>query len=127
MKFQTKIEWQNYLLENITSSYGGYAVVRQNGKNELLYFAKHTYEGEPWLLEAPNMLRRYKINNTEDRDSYIEHGFQILDDYAYDIDSPQCAPFLPEELEIIEVIGSSEGKALDYLLKYDYKDANWKS
>lgn len=125
MKFQTKKEWQEYLITQIKKSNGGYAVVKYEEKPELLYFAKHNYKGELWVLEAPNFLRRFKITSEEDKKQWVEDGYLIKNDYAYEIETPQCSPFLPEEIEILEVIGSSEGKALDYLLKYDYKDTKW--
>lgn len=127
MKFQHKDQWQHYLLQHLNGSHGGYAVASYNGKTQLLYFAKHHHEGTPWLLEAPNELRRFPLEKDEDVTPWLERGYLIKDHYAYDIDSPQCAPFLPDEIEVLEVIGSSEGKALDYLLKYDYKDAKWKN
>lgn len=127
MKFKTKEEWQSYLKTQFTGSYGGYAVVKAEEKIELLYFAKHSFEGEPWFLEAPNYLRRIKIENGDNIKDFEDYGYLILDGYAYEIDTPQCSPFLPDEIEILEIIGGSEGKALDYLLKYDYKDAVWKN
>lgn len=65
-------------------------------------------------------LRRYLLENKEVKNQFIEQGYLIKNNYAYDIDCPQTAPFLPNEIEILEIIGHSEGKALDYLLKYHY-------
>lgn len=116
MKFDNKNEWEKYLLGKFTNCVsGGYAVVKFNGKTELLYFSKHTYKGEPWLLEAPNFLHKINVEGKNTKD-YEEHGYIIRNNYAYEIDTPQTSPFLPEELEILEVIGESENKALDYLL-----------
>lgn len=127
MKFQTKDEWQNYLKKQIPQKYGGYAAVSYEGQTELLYFAKHNLDGEVWFLESPNDLRRIKVDENEDPTHLEERGYVLRDGYAYDIDSPQCAPFLPDEIEITEIIGSSEEEALTYLLAHDYKDAKWKN
>lgn len=127
MKFYKKDEWQHYLKEQIPQKYGGYAVVSYEGQTELLYFAKHNLDGDIWFLEAPNDLRRIKIEEGEDTLAYEERGYVLQDGYAYDIDSPQCAPFLPDEIEIVTIVGSSEEEALTYLLAHDYKDAKWKN
>lgn len=124
MKFKTKEDWQKYLKENLRN-HGGYAVVKHENTKELIYFARHTdlsYEGQVWFLESPTYLRQYKAENPDIKQQFIDSGYLVRNQYAYDIDCPQTPPFLPNDIEILEIIGRSEGKALDYLLKYDYKD-----
>lgn len=117
MKFEKQSEWEKYLLEKfINCISGGYAVVNYDGKPELLYFSRHTHKGEPWLLEAPNYLQIIDIED-ENYKVFEEYGYIIRGDKAYEIITPQTSPFLPETLEILEIIGENESKALDYLLK----------
>ena len=73
-------------------------------KHELLEYVKNTYIKESWeeSLEFENSMHK--------------------NGYHYEIDCPQCAPFLPERLEILKIM--SEQECLDWYLedkgeKYD--------
>lgn len=117
MKFKSRNEWEKYLLEKFSNcTSGGYAVVNYDGNNELVYFSRYTHENEPWLLEAPNYLQTIDIQNENPKD-FEDHGYIVRNNKAYEIITPQVSPFLPEKLEILEVIGENESNALDYMLE----------
>lgn len=117
MRFFKKKEWKDYLLDQFKDVVcGGYAVIDAGDGPELLYFSKHLYEGNPWLLESPTGYRKIEILCKEYERDYEALGYILRGPYGYEVDCPQVPPFLPDEVDILAVLGEDEEKALDYLL-----------
>ena len=107
-----------------TSLSSVYYLVEFNKHIEPMYFMH--YNGA--YFESPCMLREYNMNSIELED-YIkglyeaEHFDEALEyektlqrgDKHYEIDNPQCSPFLPKEIKILDIL--SESECLDWLLK----------
>ena len=120
-------ELEVFLGIHLKEKQGGYFVVQHKGEPELIWFTKHAQfnaDGSDWYLEAPNYMRRFKINRKEDITSYEEMGYVIRDGYAYEVDTPQVSPFLPEKL-LIEFLGFKEEDAVNWLLEHTYADKKW--
>jgi hypothetical protein len=129
-KITSKIELEMFLKENITNGRGSYFIVMYNNHTELLWFTKYEKfceDGSDWFLEAPNYIRRVKVETKKDKSSYKRYGYVIKNDgYAYEIDTPQVAPFLPEEIEI-EYLSYKEKDAVDWMLEHTYTNYEWKN
>lgn len=112
---------------------GEYALVTYEGITQPIYFAKHKFEGKDWFLEHPCELYKiahiekpieefaleYAESILEDDDNisyYIEAYIKpmIVDYILYEIESFQCSPFLPKEVDKIEIV--SERECLLYML-----------
>jgi len=120
-------ELEAFLGSYLKDKQGGYFVVQHGEHHELLWFTKHAHfnkDGSDWYLEAPNYMSRLKINRKEDITSYEEMGYVIRDGYAYEVDTPQVSPFLPEKL-LIEFLGFKEEDAVNWLLEHTYADKKW--
>jgi len=113
-----KAELHQYIRENPSDYY----MVTWNGHTEALYFMPYgnTY------FESPLQVRRYPM--TEDdlweyikttylekywKEAFEEEKENLIDGYWYEIDCPQCAPFLPFEVDNIYPISEK-----DYLQLY---------
>ena len=126
------INVKEFLLKN-NMDFGTYALVTYNNKTEATLFSKHNFKGEDWFLESPCVL--YKIMEVikpidkfardyvkdlleEDADieDYINKHVKlmIVDDILYEIENFQCSPYLPKEVDGIELI--SEQECLVYML-----------
>lgn len=118
IKLSTKKEREEYLGKNIKER-GAYFLVKYEGETELLYFVKYEKwreDGSDWYLEAPCDIRRKKVLHHDDEVYYQSIGHVIKDDgYAYELDCPQVAPFLPEQVEI-EYVGDDEETAVNWIL-----------
>lgn len=123
------INVKEFLLQNDTE-FGTYALVTYDNKIEPTWFTKY---GD-WFLESPCQL--YEIMDvTEPIDKFAkEYVSELLEDGAdvedyinkyvkpmiidgtlYEIENFQCSPYLPKNLDGIELI--SERECLEYMLK----------
>ena len=74
---------------------------------------------EIWFAQGELFIRTGKINKaieSFEKALAYENTMQ-RENKHYEIDCPQCSPFLPQELEIIDMI--SESECLDWLLKHE--------
>ena len=109
----TKIELHEYIREHKSDYY----MVTWNGHTEPLYFMP--YNGT--YFESPLEVRRYQM--TEENlweyvkvqyiEKYWEESFErekknLIDGFWYEIDCPQCSPFLPFEIDDIYPISEEE-------------------
>jgi hypothetical protein len=114
VKINNSEERMKYLRDRI--DFGAYTLVKYNDIEELLYFVDHSMtidNGEPWFLEAPCYLVDYGF--IEDYESRLAHDMGLIKYCGkfYEIESPQIAPFLPDEIEI-NLISCEE--ALGYMV-----------
>lgn len=125
------VDVQKYLEENRVDNV--YAIVKYDGKEELVYFTKQYYKGKPWWLESPcqdvvidqiagdidlqkHINSRYYFTDEESYTFLYEDLISMIrNGLLYEIYSPQVEPYLPKEVDSIETI--TESKALDLLLK----------
>lgn len=131
MKINSKQELYNYL-DNVdwfskkdTSLSSVYFLVTFDNHTEPMYFTSF----EDVYFESPCELHRFPLNEDEVeeyvRELYYEDSFNNALEFErtmqrgnwhYDIDCPQCFPFLPEQLDNIQMI--SETECLDWLLEH---------
>lgn len=101
-----------------------YFLVEYDNHIEPIFFAHY----KDFWLAAPCALRQFPLDNNDvkkyvkdmyEAESWIEaYEFEKLmqkNGVHYEIDCPQCTPFLPEKIKIKEVF--SDIKCLDWLLK----------
>lgn len=124
------------LLKN-NIDFGTYALVTYNGKTEPTWFTKYNYEGEDWFLESPCQLykiidvdkpidefcKKYmdeaiELEDGESVEKYIEDYVKpmIVDNVFYEIENFQVSPYLPEEVDNIQLI--TERECLEYMLQH---------
>ena len=131
MQFGTREELYNYLntfdfnSKKDTELASVYFLMEFDNHVEPIYFLHFE---DSWF-ESPCELHRFPLNDDEVIE-YVKEMYQtdslskayeyekILqkDGWHYDIDVPQCSPFLPNEVKIIKVL--SEKECLDWLLKH---------
>jgi hypothetical protein len=130
MKINSKQELYKYLdsldwnAKRDTSLSSVYFLVTYDNHTEPIYFMSF----EDVYFPSPCELHRFpfKENEIEDyvKEMYYEDSFNNALEFEktmqrgnwhYDIDCPQCSPFLPEQLDNIEMI--SENECLDWLLE----------
>lgn len=131
MQFATREELYNYLntfdfnSKKDTELSSVYFLMEFDNHVEPIYFLH--YE-DSWF-ESPCELHRFPLKDDEVIE-YVKEMYQtddlskayeyekILqkDGWHYDIDVPQCVPFLPNEVKIIKVF--SEEECLEWLLKH---------
>lgn len=98
-----------------------YFLVEFDDHIEPIYF---THFRDVWF-ESPCTLHRYQVSVEEFVEGLYEEDSRELayehekimhrDEYHYEIDCPQCLPFLPDEIKILDVF--SDSKCLDWLLE----------
>lgn len=129
MTFNSRQELYKYLNEfdfdaiRDTKLSSVYFLVLHNDYVEPIYFVPF----EDVWFESPCELSKFPL--TEDklakyvREQYVHYSFDDAYEYEkifqkgdwhYEIDCPQCTPFLPETIKIIDVF--SEKKCLEFLL-----------
>ncbi|MDE7270358.1 MAG: hypothetical protein K2N81_07775 [Acetatifactor sp.] len=131
MQFGTREELYNYLntfdfnSKKDTELASVYFLMEFDNHVEPVYFLHFE---DSWF-ESPCELHRFPLKDDEVIE-YVKEMYQtdslskayeyekILqkDGWHYDIDVPQCSPFLPNEVKIIKVL--SEKECLDWLLKH---------
>lgn len=99
---------------------GGYYIATyvSNGKmvKEPIYFVKHSYDDERghWWLEAPCCYMEYPTGDEDGFETYLKDmGCIEYMGLWFEIDCPQCAPFLPE---CVDLVRANEKDVLKYLL-----------
>lgn len=129
MEFNTKQELYNYLdnfdFDSIkdTGLSSVYFLVEFDDHIEPIYFTQF----EDVWFPSPCELHEYPLENDkimefvkelyyEDfwEDAYEYEKTMQRDDWHYEIDCPQCDPFLPDNIKIQDVF--SDSKCLDWLL-----------
>ena len=127
------INVEEFLLKN-NIDFGIYALVTHNNKTEATWFSKYNFEGSDWFLESPCQLYRimevtepidkfaikYVTDLLEDGanvEDYINEYVKpmIIDGILYSIENCQYSPYLPKEVDNIDLI--SERQCLEYMLK----------
>lgn len=129
----SKINLKEFLTENCTE-HGCYTAIKINsdGKDaqiDFVYFSKYNFGDGDWFLESPcqlikvmevtddidtfcmNYVNKYLcLENEEDKLSYINEFVKpmIIDGWLYEIDAPQVAPYLPEEICDIQIISEHQ-------------------
>lgn len=132
IKIQNEQEKERYFNEQIKKDGAHFSVKYPTGEKEFIWVKKFTNwnsDGSNWYLESPNCLVRYNIEgeslepyyDEEEGETYtpFEHCY-IDGNYAYEIDSMQTSPFLPNEFEI-EFITDTEIEAIQYMIKLEKK------
>lgn len=109
----TKVELHRYIEKNPSDYY----MVTWDGHTEPLYFMAYgnTY------FESPLEVRRYPMNEQDlweyIKDQYLEKYWEesferekknIIGGYWYEIECPQCSPFLPFEIDNIYPLSEEE-------------------
>lgn len=122
-----KIHNRQELYEYLRKEGSQYYLIKFDDHIEPIYF--FPYEGS--YFESPCVLSRFPMKEDELEDyvhelydeKYYEHGLAYektmqIGDMHYDLDCPQCTPFLPDELEIIKPM--TEEECLHWIID------NWK-
>ena len=131
MEFNTKQELYNYLNNfdfnsvRDTELSSVYFLVEFNNHIEPIHFM---YFEDVWF-ESPCCLSYYLLENKEltefVKEIYKEDSWEKAcefektmqkNGYHYEINCPQCAPFLPDKIRIIDAF--SDIKCLDWLLQH---------
>lgn len=136
------VNLKEFLLNNVgAEDVGCYALVSYNGKKEAIWFSNFcnlNKDGEVFFLESPCELdkicevglnidefcKEYMkgidlmegATEGESEKDYIENFVKpmIVDGFLYEIENFQVAPYLPDEVESIEII--TERECLEWLL-----------
>ena len=111
-----KSELYNFIKKNPSEVY----LVKYNGNTvgELIHFMHY----EDSFFECGVSITRCEMNTEEEliayvKETYLEEYFDKaleqerkywINGYLYDIDFPQCSPFLPNEIDSIEVINTKD-------------------
>lgn len=69
-------------------------------------------------LFCKNYVENYiSLEESENKQDYINNFLKpmIVDGYLYEIENFQCSPYLPKEVDNIQII--SEKECLDYMLR----------
>lgn len=102
-----------------------YFLIKFNNHVEPIYFMPF----EDVWFESPCELHRCEMKDEEVMDyvkemyrkdawdqAYEYESLLQKDGWHYDIDCPQCSPFLPDEIEIIDAI--SEHECMEWILEH---------
>ena len=130
MEFKTKQELYKYLNnfnfndKKETNIDSVYFLIEFNNHIEPIYFMHYQ---NSWF-ESPCELHKFPLNDEDLMDyvkelyeeEYIEESYEHekifqRDNWHYDIDVPQCLPFLPDNIKIIDIL--SERECLDWILE----------
>lgn len=131
MEFNTKQELYNYLdnfdFDSIkdTKLSSVYFLIKFDNHIEPIYF---THFENVWFA-SPCDLHEYPLDDDKVEEYvdylYFDESFEYAYEYEktmqrngrhYEIDCPQCDPFLPDRIKIIDVF--SDSKCLDWLLSH---------
>lgn len=129
MEFNTKQELYNYLdnfdFDSIkdTKLSGVYFLIEFDNHIEPIYFAHFE---DVWFA-SPCDLHAYRLDDDKVEEYvdylYFDESFEYAYEYEktmqrngwhYEINCPQCSPFLPDKIKIIDIF--SDIKCLDWLL-----------
>lgn len=122
-------EKQEYFEELIKGTGAYFNVKYPDGENEFIWvkkFENWNEDGSHWYLESPNQLMKYPNITSQDLEPYYDeeddetyespfvHCY-LKDETAYEIESWQTSPYLPEQFEI-EFVTDIENEAVEYML-----------
>ena len=109
----TKVELHKYIREHNSDYY----MVTWEGHTEPLYFMPY---GDTYF-ESPLEVRRYQMTEQDLWEYVKEHYIKkywdesferekknLIDGYWYEVDCPQCSPFLPFEIDDVYPISEEE-------------------
>ena len=119
MKINNREERQKFLEANIKGM-GSYALVTYNNYTEVIWISNmgtsFGNDNSIWFLEAPCEVHQhnYNLNNKRELKFVKRNGYLIKGNNVYEIDCPQVAPFLPDELDDLILI--SEEYCLEWIL-----------
>ncbi|WGT37727.1 hypothetical protein QH639_18075 [Lysinibacillus sp. 1 U-2021] len=129
IKINSIKEKEEYFASTIKKHGAYFNVTYHNGDTEFIWvtlYERFNEDGSNWYLEAPNDLRKYKYSDDSLELYYDEEDEEWYDspylhmhiegEFAYEVDSPQTAPFLPESFEI-EFITDDCKEAAKYMLE----------
>jgi hypothetical protein len=130
IKIKNGQEKKNYFNEQIKKGGAYFNVKYTSGEKEFIWvkkFVNWNLDGTDWYLESPNKLIKHETDeeslkpyfDEEENEIYVpfEHCY-VNENVAYEIDSMQTSPFLPEEFEI-EFITDIENEAIKYMIKLE--------
>lgn len=132
MELNTRQELYNYLnnfdFDSVkdTSLSSVYFLVEYDRYREPIYFTpfEDVWFGVPcycneFSLEDDELIGYVKELYEEDswQDAYEYEKIMQRNGCHYDIDCPQCSPFLPDKIKILDVF--SDSKCLDWLLEHE--------
>lgn len=134
IKITSEKEKEHYFTEQIKKDGAYFNVKYPSGETEFIWvkqFKNWNEDGSSWHLEAPNCLMKYDNISLEpyydeEEDETYESPFihcYIEGNVAYEIDSPQTSPFLPEEFEI-EFVTDEEIEAVKYMIEREKQSNN---
>ena len=134
------VNLKEYLLSN-KLNHGTYALVTYDGKEHPIWLTKYNFGDGDWFLESPCELYRITevaepvdewakdfvsgiLEDDADTDEYVnEHVLpMIIDGVYYEIENFQCAPYLPKEIDDIQLISKRE--CLEYMLQHSKINTN---
>lgn len=128
IKIENEQDKDNYFQEQIKEDGAYFKVKYLNGEEEFIWVKKFNNwrdDGSSWYLESPNHLIKYDITGVslepyydeEDEETYIpyEHCY-IEGNTAYEIDSLQTSPFLPEKFQI-EFVAIDGTEVIKYIIQ----------
>lgn len=119
MSNQIKTKKERY--EFLDETGRGFYLVKHGSIVEPLYFNVHGSDCFRWWLEAPCHIRKFdgfNLKSAVDVKYLIDSGMIIYKGNVYEIDLPQVAPFLPEELEMMKI---TEIECLEFILNNKVK------
>lgn len=127
-----KVNVKEFLLNNCLGD-NCYATIKRyrKGKDsnvEFVYFSRQKDESGDWFLESPchpikimevegdvdtfcnNYIETvYILENGTNKESFINDYIKpmIIDGWLYEIDTPQCSPYIGEEVHDIQIVSAS--------------------
>lgn len=127
IKIRNEQEKERYFDEQIKGDGAYFNVKYPSGDMEFIWvkkFRNWRADGSNWHLESPNQLMKHDITNVslepyfdeEENETYIpfEHCY-IEGNTAYEINSWQTSPFLPEEFEV-QFVTDNETDAIKFMI-----------
>jgi hypothetical protein len=130
IKIRNEQEKERYFNDEINTGGAYFNIKYPSGEKEFIWvrkFNNFTSDGSTWYLEFPNQLMKHDITgislvpyyDEEDNETYIpfDHCY-INETIAYEINSWQTSPFLPEEFEI-EFVTDDEIEAIKHMIKLE--------
>lgn len=119
------LDTQDLQTKQDTNMSSVYFLVKYEDKTEIVYFSHF----EDVYFESPVTVRECEMTIEELREyvkyTYLEGAYEEALAYEltlyrngrlYEIDCPQCAPWLPDKIDEIEML--SESQCLDLILKW---------
>lgn len=118
IKIRNEQEKEQFFNEHIKKDGAYFNVKYPNGGTEFIWvkkFENWKEDGSNWFLEYLNQLMKHNVTEEGLKPYYFEQCY-IEGNFAYEINSWQTSPFLPEEFEI-EFVTDIETKAVQYMIQ----------